>query len=99
LENGIATVQSPTVGTAPWSPSVDVNAGAAGIFVPAERGLSDTGIITTGELNRPGWVHGTVDLAHLRRVRTTGEMRNALDWPLQPGAGRPSGLATLVDLR
>ena len=38
LENTIATVMSPTVGDALWSPAVDRNAGAAGIFVPLGAG-------------------------------------------------------------
>ncbi len=86
LENTCVTIQSPTVGIAPWSPAVDLNSGAAGIFVPAERGLSDTGVVAEGPMNTPCWIHATVDLAHLARVRQTGEMRNVTDWPLQPGA-------------
>jgi predicted amidohydrolase len=86
LENTIATVQSPTVGDAPWSPAIDFNAGAAGIYVPSENGISDTGVLAEGRLNAAEWVTATIDLARLRRVRETGEMRNAHDWALQPGA-------------
>src|SRR6476646_7505794 len=86
LENGIATVQSPTVGDAPWSPAVDFNAGAAGIFVPSEQGVSDTGVLAEGTLNAAEWVTATIDLERLKRVRETGEMRNYCDWALQPGA-------------
>lgn len=86
LENTIVTVQSPTVGDAPWSPAVDFNVGAAGIYVPPEHGVSDTGVIAEGTLNHPMWVYAAVDLAALRRLRTSGEMRNFGDWPAQPGA-------------
>jgi predicted amidohydrolase len=86
LENTIVTVQSPTVGDAPWSPAVDFNVGAAGIYVPPEHGVSDTGVVAEGTLNHPMWVHAEVDLATLRRLRTSGEMRNFGDWPAQPGA-------------
>ena len=86
LENGCVTVQAPLVGLAPWSPAVDANCGAAGIFLPAERTLSETGILAEGTVNAPGWVHATADLALLRQIRTAGEMRNSLDWLLQPGA-------------
>ncbi|MGL4395748.1 MAG: carbon-nitrogen hydrolase family protein [Hyphomicrobium sp.] len=86
LENTIATVQSPTVGDAPWSPAVDYNAGAAGIYVPSEHGISDTGVIAEGVLNAAQWVTGTIDLERLARVRESGEMRNYRDWSLQPGA-------------
>jgi predicted amidohydrolase len=86
LENTIATVMSPTVGDALWSPAVDRNAGAAGIFVPSEQGVADTGALAEGALNAPQWVAAEIDLAALRRLRTSGEMRNYADWPSQPGA-------------
>lgn len=86
LENTIATIQSPTVGDAPWSPAVDFNVGAAGIYVPSEHGVSDTGVLAEGNLNAAQWVEATIDLARMRRVRDTGEMRNVHDWALQPGA-------------
>lgn len=86
LENTLCTVQSPTVGDAPWSPAVDFNAGAAGIYVPSEHGVSDDGVIAQGRLNAAEWVSATVDLARLRHIRETGEMRNYADWSNQPGA-------------
>jgi predicted amidohydrolase len=86
LENTIATVQSPTVGDAPWSPAVDFNSGAAGIYVPSEHDISDTGILAEGTLNAAQWVTATIDLARLKRLRQTGEMHNYRDWALQPGA-------------
>lgn len=86
LENSIATVQSPTVGDAPWSPAVDFNAGAAGVYVPSEHGVSDDGTLAEGTLNAAQWVTATIDLARLRHVRESGEMRNYRDWALQPGA-------------
>jgi predicted amidohydrolase len=86
LENSIATVQSPTVGDAPWSPAVDFNSGAAGIYVPSEYGISDSGVLAQGCLDSAQWVTATVDIARLKRVRETGEMHNYADWALQPGA-------------
>jgi len=86
LENTIVTVQSPIVGDAPWSPAVDFNVGAAGIYVPPEHGVSDDGSLAEGVLNAHQWVSATVDLAALRRLRTSGEMRNFGDWPSQPGS-------------
>ncbi|NOU07885.1 MAG: carbon-nitrogen hydrolase family protein, partial [Hyphomicrobiaceae bacterium] len=86
LENGCVTVQSPTVGDALWSPAVDHNAGAAGIFVPSELGFSDTGVIADGVPNRAQWVYGAVDMHRLHQVRTHGEMRNSRDWAKQVGA-------------
>lgn len=86
LENTIATVQSPTVGDAPWSPAVDYNKGAAGIYVPSEHGVSDDGVLACGKLNAAEWVSAKIDLARLRHVRETGEMRNYADWSNQPGS-------------
>lgn len=86
LENTIATVQSPTVGDALWSPAVDRNEGSAGIFVPSEHAVSDTGVLAEGPLSQPLWVSASIDLDRLRRVRDTGEMRNYADWNSQPGA-------------
>ncbi|NOT70483.1 MAG: carbon-nitrogen hydrolase family protein [Hyphomicrobium sp.] len=86
LENTLCTVQSPTVGDAPWSPAVDFNAGAAGIYVPSEHGVSDDGVIAQGRLNAAEWVSAKVDLARLRHIRETGEMRNFADWSNQPGS-------------
>ncbi len=99
LENGCVTVQSPTVGLAPWSPAVDVNVGCAGIFAPSERGLSETGVIADGTLGEAALVTATVDLAHFERVRRSGEMRNSRDWALQPGATPLGTLVEVVDLR
>ncbi len=99
LENGCVTVQSPTVGEARWSPAVDVNAGAAGIFAPSEKGLSDTGVIAEGRLGEATFVTATVDLARLAHVRARGEMRNSLDWARQPGATPLGDLVEVVGLR
>ena len=98
LENTIATVQSPTVGEAPWSPAVDFNSGAAGIYVPSEHGISDDGVLAEGKFNAAQWVTATIDLARLKRVREAGEMRNARDWSLQPGAPAAKFKVEIVDL-
>lgn len=98
LENQIATAMSPTVGDAPWSPAVDRNAGAAGVYVPPEAALSMTGVLAQGELNAPGWVVADIDLLALGELRNAGEMRNFADWPLQPGATALANEVELVSL-
>lgn len=98
LEGTCVSVVSPTVGDSAWSPAVDYNNGAAGVYVPAERGLSDTGILAEGALNAPGWVHATVDLAALARLADTGEMRNRADWRLQPGGTLQLPPTRIIDL-
>jgi predicted amidohydrolase len=98
LENGCATVVSPTVGEAPWCLTVDRNEGIGGIYVPAEAGVSDTGILAEGRLSRPGWVFAGIDLGALKTLRASGEMRNTNDWPLQPGAAPLAHNVEVVDL-
>jgi predicted amidohydrolase len=98
LENQIAAVVSPTVGDALWSQAVDRNTGAAGIYVPSEPTVSDTGILAQGELNASQWVAAEVDLARLRHLRSSGEMRNYIDWPNQPGAAKLADRVEIVTL-
>ncbi len=98
LENQIAAVVSPTVGDALWSPAVDRNIGAAGIYVPSEQTVSDTGILAQGTLDASEWVTADVDLARLRHLRSSGEMRNYIDWPNQPGAVKLADTVEIVTL-
>lgn len=83
LENQCCVIQSPTVGEAPWSEAVDVNVGAAGIFVPPDRGLPDDGVLAVGTLNRAQWVYAELDLDRLAAVRRDGQVLNHRDWPAQ----------------
>jgi len=98
LENTIAAVQSPTVGDAPWSPAVDFNAGAAGIYVPSEHGISDTGVLAEGTLNAAEWVTAEIDIARLTELRVSAEMHNFGDWSVQPGAPTPKVDVEVVKL-
>jgi len=98
LENQIAAVVSPTVGEALWSPAIDHNTGSAGIYVPAEQTISDTGVLAQGTLNAAEWVAAEVDLARLRHLRTSGEMRNFVDWPNQAGAAKLADKVEIVTL-
>ena len=98
LENQIATVMSPTVGDALWSPAVDHNVGAAGIYVPSEPTVSDSGILAEGTLNEPGWVTATVNLERLAQLRSEGEMRNYTDWTHQPGLAPLKDQVEIVQL-
>lgn len=98
LEGGVVTVQSATVGEALWSPAVDYNVGAAGLYVPPEEGLSENGVLAAGQLNEPGWIVGQVELEALRNLRAGGEMRNFSDWCDQPGARELGVLVEVVTL-
>lgn len=80
LENQCYVVQAPTVGSAPWSTSVDENIGAAGIFAPPDRGFPADGVIALGSMNAPGWVFAELDLTRLENVRRDGQVQNHRDW-------------------
>ncbi len=90
LENQCVVVQAPTVGDAPWSPAVDVNVGAAGVFGPPDKGFPDDGVIARGPLNAPRWLHAEIDLARIAEVRADGRVLNHHHWPRQkaPSAQR-----------
>lgn len=98
LENGCVTVQSSTIGQAEWCPAVDRNCGTAGMFAPAEHSYVDTGIIAEGVADVAGWTVANVDLARLRELRHSGEMRNAGDWPQQFGAAPLAGYVARISL-
>jgi predicted amidohydrolase len=92
LENQCYVVQSPIVGEAPWSPAVDVNIGAAGIYGPPDRGFPDDGVIEQGPLNEPRWVYGVIDPAQVAKVRAEGAVFPFKHWPesaLAPAATIP----------
>lgn len=97
LENQCYVVQAPTVGSAAWSEAVDVNVGAAGVFVPPDRGLPEDGVVALGPLNEPRWVYADLDLARVEAVRKDGQVLNHRDWSRQADAARHA--VRRVDLR
>ncbi len=80
LENQIFVAQSSLVGDAAWSPAVDVNVGAAGVFAPVDRGFPPDGIIEAGVMNSPQWTYATLNLDELAQVRNNGQVFNYRDW-------------------
>lgn len=83
LENQCYVVQAVLVGDAAWSPAVDLNIGAAGIYTPVDYGFPDDGVLASGEMNVPQWVYAEIDLALCERVRAEGQVFNYRDWSLQ----------------
>lgn len=100
LEGQCYAVQAPTVGTAEWSPAVDVNRGAAAIYGPPDRNFPENGVIAEGVIDQPGWVFGDVDLAAIAEVRRDGAVLNLAHWAEQPGGDGaalwPVSLVTLA---
>lgn len=87
LENQCAVVQAPLVGEAPWSATIDINVGAAGIYTPPDRGLPEDGLLASGDWNRPQWLYGDLVPQRLAAVRADGQVFNHRDWAHQPGLG------------
>ncbi|MBF9031129.1 amidohydrolase [Rhodobacterales bacterium HKCCE3408] len=87
LEGQCVVVHAPTVGAAPWSPSIDDNRGAAAIYGPPDLGFPETGVLAEGGFDAPGWVMAEIDRATIARVRTEGRVLNHAHWP--ESAARP----------
>lgn len=83
LENQFAVVHAPTVGAAPWSPAVDLNVGAAAVYLPPDLDFPDDGVLAMGERDAAQWVHAQIDLDRLAECRVAGEVLVARDWPEQ----------------
>lgn len=97
LENQCFVAQAPTVGMAAWSPVLDENYGAAGLFGPPDGDAPDDGVLALGTLGAGQWVYAAVDPARVARWRTEGAVRPYSHWS-------ESGTAALlpceiVDLR
>ncbi len=87
LEGQCYAVQSPTVGEAEWSPAVDFNRGAAGVYGPPDRGMPDDGVLALGIEGAAQWVFAEVDTALVSDLRVDGGVLNARHWTEQPGGG------------
>lgn len=83
LENQCYAVQAPTVGEAPWLPSLDDNHGAAGIYGPPDGITPDNGVFASGEVNRPQWLFGDIRLDQVDGWRKAGAVLPFRDWPEQ----------------
>lgn len=86
LENQCYAVVSPTVGSAPWSPSVDINRGAAGVYGPPDIGFPDTGIVAEGRFDEEMLLFAEIDLDLVTQARQSGQVLNHQHWMEQPGA-------------
>lgn len=83
LENQCYVVQSPTVGMASWSPTVDINIGAAAVYTPVDDGFPENGILQIGTLNHSQWLYADIDMVKLTKIRARGQVLNHRDWPDQ----------------
>ena len=80
------------VGSVDWSPAVDINRGAAGIFGPPDLGFPEDGVIAQGAIDEPSWVKAVIDLDAIATVRREGQVFNHRHWDEQLRVGRPHQL-------
>ena len=84
MENQCFVAVAPTVGTAPWSGTLDANTGHAAIFGPVDRGFPADGVIAAGTPDRHEWLFADLDPQRLAAVRRDGAVRNHWTWPPTP---------------
>jgi len=83
LENQCVVAHAPLVGEAKWIEAADISIGAAGIYGPPDTGFPETGILSMGELDKPGWVYAEFSLAQIRNARKNGTVLNHAHWQEQ----------------
>ena len=93
LENQCYVVQAPTVGLAPWLPSLDENYGAAGVYGPPDGVTPDDGVFAIGQAHESQWLFANLDLAEIDEWRRNGSVLPFRHWreqtvdPTLPVAG------------
>ena len=85
LESQCVVVQSPTVGNVDWSPAIDENRGAAGVYAPADGFWPESGVVAEGAMDAPGWVKAEVDLDLVAESRRNGRVLPFLHWAESAG--------------
>jgi predicted amidohydrolase len=80
LESQCLVAQASLVGEVDWSPAVDINRGASGVYGPPDLGFPENGVLAQGEMDRPCWVEARLDLDLIARVRAGGQVFNHRQW-------------------
>ena len=81
LESQCVVVHAPTVGGCDWNEAIDSNRGRAAIYAPPDGLWPETGIITEGAMDAPGWVRAEVDLDLVAQSRRAGAVLPFAHWP------------------
>jgi predicted amidohydrolase len=83
LESQCLVAQASLVGEVDWSPAVDINRGASGVYGPPDLGFPENGVLAQGEMDKPCWVEARLDLDKIARVREDGQVFNHRQWSEQ----------------
>ena len=76
LENQMYVVVAQTIGSAEWSPAVDINYGYAATYSPPDVNFENDGVISQGLPNVSGWIYSELNLDLLETVRSLGAVLN-----------------------
>ena len=95
LESQCPVIQAPTVGMAAWSPAIDENRGAAGVYGPPDVGFPADGVLACGEMDASQLLLCEIDTALAAGARTDGNVLNVRDWSLQAPASPRASLVSL----
>jgi len=79
LEHQAYTVVSQTVGSAPWSPAVDINYGYAAVYCTPDWNMPEEGIVGQETPQKVGWLIQTLDFRQIEAVRREGQVFNFRD--------------------
>ncbi|SDX87961.1 Predicted amidohydrolase [Ruegeria halocynthiae] len=83
LENQCVTVMASLVGHNLWSGAVNITTGMGGIFGPPDIGFPETGVLSQGTMNQPGWTYAEIEPAAITNVRANGRVLNRSHWAEQ----------------
>ncbi|MEO1291823.1 MAG: carbon-nitrogen hydrolase family protein [Pseudomonadota bacterium] len=83
LEGQCVAVHAPLIGTAAWSPAVDTNTGAAGVYGPSDNGFPADGVLALGGIDVAGWTFAEIDLAQIEEIRADGAVLGVAHWAEQ----------------
>jgi predicted amidohydrolase len=87
LENQAYVIQSPAIGDASWLPDFGRLVGFSAIYAPPDLGPRESGVISQGRGEEPGWVYGDLDLAAIDRIRGSAVIANAHEWSAHTNIG------------
>lgn len=85
LESQCVVLHAPLIGASSWNQTIGDAQGAAAIYAPPDGFWPETGIISIGELNTPGWTKAEFNRTQVAKSRRSGTVLTFAHWPLSEG--------------
>lgn len=79
MENQCYVAVSQTVGSAEWSPAVDINYGYSAVYSTPDNNFPEEGIIAQKTPQKEGWLFTELDFEKIIEVRKNGQVFNYKD--------------------